>query len=242
MQVELQAKRAGMASIRVLHFEQKLFPGYRHVTTEADAKTFVAASEKEARLCKTFCFIVKPGAQPPAGQVQEEVEEMDEEEEEMDEEEEEEEEGEEEEEEEEGDDDEDDDDDEEEEDEEEPAKKKAKVGRSIGEAQKAVDQAAAFWTSEVLADLHKELAALKVVGSAAKNGYYIYLMTSLLPIFFVFNLKINKNILGKRDVEGGASQWGVYLTVYLKCTFVFLTEACRPRKMKRVSGAWLELR
>ena len=33
-QVELQAKRAGMASIRVLHFEQKLFPGYRHVTTE----------------------------------------------------------------------------------------------------------------------------------------------------------------------------------------------------------------
>jgi len=50
-QVELQAKRAGMASVRVLHFDQKQFPGYRHVTTEADAKTFVAASEKEARLC-----------------------------------------------------------------------------------------------------------------------------------------------------------------------------------------------
>jgi hypothetical protein len=166
--VELQAKRAGMASIRVLHFEQKLFPGYRHVTTEADAKTFVAASEKEARLCKTFCFIVKPGAQPPAGQVQEEVEEMDagEEENEEEEEEEEEEEG--------GDDEDDEDDDDDEEEEEEPAKKKAKSGRSMGEAPTAVDEAAAFWTSEVLADLHKELAALNVMGRAAKNGYHVY--------------------------------------------------------------------
>ena len=87
-QVEGQAKRAGLAtgdlsllplyycfttsllllkkqkvdsvsSVKVLHFNQKLFPGYRHVTTEADAKTFVAATEKEARLCKTFCFIAR---------------------------------------------------------------------------------------------------------------------------------------------------------------------------------------
>jgi hypothetical protein len=123
----------------------------------------VAASEKEARLCKTFCFIVKPGAQPPAGQVKEEVEEMEEDD--ADEEEEEE-----------GDDDEEEEEEEEEgggEVEEEPAKKKAKTGRSIGKAPTAVDEAAAFWTSEVLADLHKELAALKVVGNAAKNGYHV---------------------------------------------------------------------
>jgi len=122
----------------------------------------VAASEKEARLCKTFCFIVKPGAQPPAGQVKEEVEEMEEDD--ADEEEEE------------GDDDEEEEEEEEEgvaEVEEEPAKKKAKTGRSIGKAPTAVDEAAAFWTSEVLADLHKELAALKVVGNAAKNGYHV---------------------------------------------------------------------
>ena len=122
----------------------------------------MAASEKEARLCKTFCFIVKPGAQPPAGQVKEEVEEMEEDD--ADEEEEE------------GDDDEEEEEEEEEgggEVEEEPAKKKAKTGRSIGKAPTAVDEAAAFWTSEVLADLHKELAALKVVGNAAKNGYHV---------------------------------------------------------------------
>jgi hypothetical protein len=122
------------------------------VTTEADAKTFVAASEKESRLCKTFCFIVKPVPQPPAGQGQEEVEEAGEDDEaEWDEKSPKEEE-------------------EEEEEEEEPAKKKAKAGRSIGGAQTA-DEAAAFWTSDVLADLHKELNALNFVGSAAKNGY-----------------------------------------------------------------------
>ncbi len=121
----------------------------------------MAASEKEARLCKTFCFIVKPGAQPPAGQVKEEVEEMEEDD--ADEEEEEE-----------GDDDEEEEEEEGGEVEEEPAKKKAKTGRNIGKAPTAVDEAAAFWTSEVLADLHKELAALKVVGNAAKNGYHVY--------------------------------------------------------------------
>ena len=58
-QVEAQAKKAGMRTVDVLHFDQKVFPGYRHVTTEADAKTFVAAAQREARLCKTFCFVVR---------------------------------------------------------------------------------------------------------------------------------------------------------------------------------------
>ncbi|KAJ1481314.1 hypothetical protein T484DRAFT_3637443, partial [Baffinella frigidus] len=46
---------AGFRLVRVTHFDQTRFPGYRHQTTKADAKTFIALGD-EARLCKTFAF------------------------------------------------------------------------------------------------------------------------------------------------------------------------------------------
>ena len=45
--VEERARDAGFRTVECLHFDQKAFPGYRHRTTEKDAKTFVAAAEQE---------------------------------------------------------------------------------------------------------------------------------------------------------------------------------------------------
>ena len=39
-----------------LDFDQRAFPGYRHMTTKADAKTFRAAADSEAKACKTLVF------------------------------------------------------------------------------------------------------------------------------------------------------------------------------------------
>ncbi|EKX50304.1 hypothetical protein GUITHDRAFT_104114 [Guillardia theta CCMP2712] len=64
--VEERAKEAGLILRKIIPFDQRLYPGYRHQTTKADAKTFVAASEQEAKLCKTFVFVsVKKPPPPP---------------------------------------------------------------------------------------------------------------------------------------------------------------------------------
>lgn len=49
--VEERARDAGFRTAEVVHFDQKVFPGYRHRTTEKDAKTFVVAVEAE--VCAT---------------------------------------------------------------------------------------------------------------------------------------------------------------------------------------------
>lgn len=54
--IEDLAAEAKLSHLATLAFDQSQFPGYRHQTTLADAKTFVAANKSQAKLCKTLVF------------------------------------------------------------------------------------------------------------------------------------------------------------------------------------------
>mmetsp|Transcript_9498 Transcript_9498/g.14297 ORF Transcript_9498/g.14297 Transcript_9498/m.14297 type:complete len:271 (-) Transcript_9498:133-945(-) len=57
--IEDIAKDNKFRLVATKEFDQQLFPGYRHQTTEADAVTFRAAGNIEARSIKTLCFAKK---------------------------------------------------------------------------------------------------------------------------------------------------------------------------------------
>eukprot|EP01147_Barroeca_monosierra_P009117 gene9117-1418_t len=67
-------KNAGLIHPGTLDFDSKLFPGYSHQTTLADAKTFDAATPTEASKCKTLVFMkakdYKPRVQPSTASLQ----------------------------------------------------------------------------------------------------------------------------------------------------------------------------
>jgi hypothetical protein len=68
--IEGIAETAGFDLIATKDFDQKLFVGYKHKTTQKDAKTFQAAGNLEQKLCKTLCFVrrfVGAGAEAGVG-------------------------------------------------------------------------------------------------------------------------------------------------------------------------------
>ena len=71
--IEALARDEGYIHRATRPFDQRAFPGYRHQTTLSDAKTFVAASAKESRKCRTLVFVyggapaTEPRAEPTAG-------------------------------------------------------------------------------------------------------------------------------------------------------------------------------
>ena len=58
------AKAEGLEHLATLDFDQRAFPGYHHVTTQADAKALRVGSKKDATRCKVGAPHTPPHTPP----------------------------------------------------------------------------------------------------------------------------------------------------------------------------------